>query len=291
MPTQNPEESESRTPISNGGAEYEKQRLSRIAENRARLEALGLPKIASSLWGSAQKVSDEKTKKKRKGKVKDDGDDDDGDKDYRPDEVEESLSLSNGEEANEDGDGDDYLGETYSGSRRKKLKTKGSKPKKKVPAQKFLSKPDYNDDDDALMQAIALSLQGSAGISGVVHSGPSKCSEFDAVNSTLIETKGASHVQEDAGKKKKKKSLFSSRLQMTEDELVVHFFLFDDAWKEGITKRDIERVAIAHDFMWTEKELADMIHCFDSDGDGKLSLDDFRRIVGRCNMIKGPESS
>lgn len=41
----------------------------------------------------------------------------------------------------------------------------------------------------------------------MVHSGPSKCSEFDAVNSTLIETKGASHVQEDAGKKKKKKSV------------------------------------------------------------------------------------
>ncbi|KAG2672257.1 hypothetical protein I3843_13G030500 [Carya illinoinensis] len=274
MPTQNPEDSESRTPISNGGAEYENQRLSRIAENRARLEALGLPKIASSLWGSAQKVSDEKTKTKkkrklRKWKVEDDGDDDDEDNDYRPDEVEESLSSSNGEEANEDGD--DYLGETSSGSRRKKVKTKGSKPKKKVPAKKLLSEPDYNDDDDALLQAIALSLQGSAGIPGVVHSGPSKCSEFDAVNSTLIETKGASHVQEDAGKKKKKKSLFSSRLQMTEDELVVHFFLFDDAWKEGITKRDIERVAIAHDFMWTEKELADMIHCFDSDGDGKAS--------------------
>lgn len=124
MPTQNPEDSESRTPISNGGAEYENQRLSRIAENRARLEALGLPKIASSLWGSAQKVSDEKTKTKkkrklRKWKVEDDGDDDDEDNDYRPDEVEESLSSSNGEEANEDGD--DYLGETSSGSRRKKV--------------------------------------------------------------------------------------------------------------------------------------------------------------------------
>lgn len=34
--------------------------------------------------------------------------------------------------------------------------------------------------------------------------------------------------------------------------------------------RDIERVAIAHDFMWTEKELTDMIHCFDSDRDGKV---------------------
>lgn len=116
------EEPQSRTPISNGGAEYEKQRLSRIAENRARMEALGLPKIASSIWGSAQKVSDEKTKrrKKRKGReVEDDGDDDDDDKDYRPGELEERLNSSNGEGSNEDGD--DYLGETPSGSRRKKV--------------------------------------------------------------------------------------------------------------------------------------------------------------------------
>jgi Ca2+-binding EF-hand superfamily protein len=35
--------------------------------------------------------------------------------------------------------------------------------------------------------------------------------------------------------------------------------------------RDLRRVAIAHDFTWTDKELADMIHCFDGDGDGKVS--------------------
>lgn len=57
------------------------------------------------------------------------------------------------------------------------------------------------------MQAIALSLQGCAGISGVVHSGPSKCSESDPVNSTLIGMKGASHVQDNEGKKKKKKAV------------------------------------------------------------------------------------
>lgn len=34
--------------------------------------------------------------------------------------------------------------------------------------------------------------------------------------------------------------------------------------------RDIKRFAIAHDFTWTEKELADMVHCFDSDRDGKV---------------------
>lgn len=35
--------------------------------------------------------------------------------------------------------------------------------------------------------------------------------------------------------------------------------------------RDLRRVAIAHDFMWTDKELAEMIQCFDTDGDGKVS--------------------
>lgn len=34
--------------------------------------------------------------------------------------------------------------------------------------------------------------------------------------------------------------------------------------------RDIERVSNAHDFMWTKQELSDMIHCFDSDRDGKV---------------------
>ncbi|KAB1225272.1 hypothetical protein CJ030_MR1G028179 [Morella rubra] len=285
------EEPQLRTPINHGVSEYEKQRLSRIAENRARMEALGLPKIASTLWGSAQQVSNQR-KNTKKGKEKVEEDDDVGgdggeDKDYRPDEVEEEPISSSEEEANEDDD--DYLDGTSSGSRRKKVKTKGSKPKKKVPAQKYLSKSDV-DYDDALKQAIALSL-GSAGVSGVVHSEASKCSEIDAMNDGLNEEKGASCFQEDTGKRKRKKSQFSSRLQMTEDELVMYFFQFDDEWKGGITMRDIKRFAIAHDFTWTEKELADMVHCFDSDRDGKLSLEDFQKIVGRCNMIKGPESS
>ena len=41
-------------------------------------------------------------------------------------------------------------------------------------------------------------------------------------------------------------------------------------WNDGISVRDLERVAIAHDFTWTDKELADMIRCFDSDDDGKV---------------------
>lgn len=117
------EEPQLRTPINHGVSEYEKQRLSRIAENRARMEALGLPKIASTLWGSAQQVSN-KRKNTKKGKEKVEEDDDvvgDGgeDKDYRPDEVEEEPISSSEEEANEDDD--DYLDGTSSGSRRKKV--------------------------------------------------------------------------------------------------------------------------------------------------------------------------
>ncbi|CAK9188398.1 unnamed protein product [Ilex paraguariensis] len=61
--------------------------------------------------------------------------------------------------------------------------------------------------------------------------------------------------------------------------------------KGSITLRDLQRVAAAHDFTWTNKEIADMIYCFDSDGDGKLSLDDFRTIVDRCNMVQKTETT
>lgn len=56
------------------------------------------------------------------------------------------------------------------------------------------------------MQAIALSLHKSAGLSGVDHCGPLKCSEADAVNANLNE-KGHTRIQEDTGKRKRKKSV------------------------------------------------------------------------------------
>lgn len=84
---------------------------------------------------------------------------------------------------------------------------------------------------------------------------PSQCS--DVVNVTVNERKGESQIQEDTVKRKRKKSVcylkrkmlhlfsfmylsncpvcvsliciqqFASRLQMTEDELVLHFYQFD----------------------------------------------------------------
>lgn len=47
--------------------------------------------------------------------------------------------------------------------------------------------------------------------------------------------------------------------------------------KGSFTLKDLQRVAAAHDFVWTDKELADMIRCFDSDNDGKVS-DAFRLL-------------
>ncbi|CAL8121679.1 unnamed protein product [Prunus armeniaca] len=174
-------------------SEYEKQRLSRIAENRARMEALGLPKIASSVMGSGQNGK-RKNKKVQKGKAKVFEDDEE----YRPEE-EESCSYSSQEEAMEEDDDDDYLGEKTSGSRRKK--NKGSKSKKALP-RSILSNKDCIDDDEALKQAIAMSLQGSVEVSAVAHSGPLQRSNVD--NAKVNERKGNNQIPEDTGRKRKK---------------------------------------------------------------------------------------
>ncbi|XP_027336703.1 protein IWS1 homolog A-like isoform X2 [Abrus precatorius] len=241
-----------------GVSEYEKQRMSRIAENRARLEALGLPQIASSLKGSPQ------TNQKGKEKVQNDDDEE-----YVPEDDGEFASGFSSEEDDNHKD-EDFAVENASGSRKRKVKNKGLKTKGRVSGKKHVNNSEnIDDDDEALRQAIALSLQDSKNV----------------VNISKTEKKGSNHIQEDKGRKKNKKP-FSSRLQMTEDELIVHFFQLDEAGKGTITIRDLQRAATAHDFLWTDKELVDMIRCFDSDGDGKLSLDDFRKIVVRCNLIK-----
>ncbi|KAL4353144.1 hypothetical protein GQ457_06G032870 [Hibiscus cannabinus] len=250
-----------------GISEYEKQRLSRIAENRARMEALGLSKIASSLMGSSPISSRPSSKLKGKRKVVDD------DEDYRPNDDEDDKDDDDNDDDNEEFPGSKT---PQSESRKNKVKNKGPKPKKKAPVQKQLNSSDYVDNDDELMKAIALSLKDSGEDSGAVPA--------DAQDATFTERKGNN------ARNKRKKS-FTSRTQMSEDEMVVHFFQFDEAGKGSISMRDLRRVAISHDFMWSDKELGDMIHCFDSDRDGKLNLDDFRKIVSRCNMLRTSENS
>ncbi|MED6174019.1 hypothetical protein PIB30_065008 [Stylosanthes scabra] len=248
-------------------SDYEKQRLSRIAENNARMEALGLHKMASSLKN-----------RKGKGKLKEDEhDDDDHDHEYIPDEDADEPASDD----EDDEDEDFVIGNASASRKRKQVKNKGSKMKAKVSGKKLCnSNPEYidgDDEDEALKQAIALSLQGTA---------EDFSSKHVVKNITKAEKKRNTQNQEDKERKKNKKS-FASRLQMTEDELIGHFFQLDEADKGTVSMRDLQRAAIAHDFSWTDKELVDMIRCFDSDGDGRISLDDFRKIVVRCNLIKG----
>ncbi|XP_027112993.1 uncharacterized protein LOC113762476 [Coffea eugenioides] len=255
--------------------EYERQRMKRIEENRARMEALGLKKMANSFVGSLTKSAKEMVDKKGKRKM------DDDDEEYRPsDEGEEEALSSSSEDDDTNVDDEDYSGS----SAKRKAKNRIQMPKKNVTPQKPVNDLDFVDDNDALLQAIALSLQDSAGFSNR-RTGASQSSTGYHVNGRTNEGKENSHVQEDAGKIKRKKSM-NSRVQMTEDELILHFFQFDEAGKGGITLRDLRRVAVAHDFTWSDKEMADMIKCFDIDGDGKLSLDDFCKIAGRCSMIQ-----
>ncbi|TXG62653.1 hypothetical protein EZV62_009647 [Acer yangbiense] len=264
-------EEEIEEPGSNGQKQeeisgYEKQRLSRIAENKARMEALGISKVASSLMGSSQNP---KPSNKRKGKRKIDEDEDD--EDFRPNDGVDDVDDV------DDEDDDELLADVASRSRKRKVKgkDKSPKPKKKAPVRKQLASSDHIDEeDDELMQALSLSLQLSTEVSGP----------------TLNERKTNAGSREDARKGKRKKS-FTSRVQMTEDEVVLHFFQFDGSEKGGLSTTDIRRVATAHDFTWTDDELADMIRCFDSDRDGMLNLDDFRKIVSRCNMLRTSENS
>lgn len=96
--------------------DYEKQRLSRIRENRARLAALGLPTLASSLLGSAGKKhlktkGKEEKKKKASTKTREE------DLEYQPSEGEDGESSSAEEEDNEDNK--DSGGNGSSGSRKR----------------------------------------------------------------------------------------------------------------------------------------------------------------------------
>ncbi|KAL6513554.1 hypothetical protein OROGR_021040 [Orobanche gracilis] len=240
-------------------SKYEMQRLKRIEDNRKRMEALGLHKMANSFMGSVQKTQKINNDEKGKKKVVDEEDE------YNPAQDDEEISSSSEEDDESD---DEFL------LSMKKVKRNSSTSKKRVPIQKPLLDLDFVDDDDALLQAIALSLQDSV-------SSPPRSPGAHLTNT---------FSENESGKRKRRKSI-SSRVQMTEDEMLVHFFQFDETGKGGFTLRDVQRVARAHDFTWSEKEMADMICCFDCDGDGKINFDDLRKIVGKCNMLKGSDDA
>lgn len=280
--------------------EYEKQRMKRIEENRARMEAMGLHKMASSLMGSSQKPQKKGKDRKGKKKVVDE------DEDYEPAQSED-LSCDTGED-----DQQNDVDYEVSKSQLKKSKKKLQTPKKRVSNTAVPTDTDFVDDDVALMQAIALSLQDSAGFLNLENKLPMQGTDADSTNkdsngkaslkkasnekASLKKASNEKEVgtcnQEDVtGKRKRKQQQTRNRVQMTEDDLIMHFFQFDEAGKGSISFRDLRRMAVSHDFTWSDEDMENMIRCFDSNGDGKLSLDDFRKIVVRCNMIQGSEDA
>lgn len=274
--TESSENSSSDEPKSpeNEATDYEKQRQLRIRQNKARMEALGLRKMANSLMGSAHISGNRKSKRVAKN-----GKDDD---EYEPnDEDQKDDSSSSSDEFEEEG------------GKRKKKKMKQKKVwsrKLRSDKQKSLQKQaditDVLDEDEALKQAIALSLKDIGETSELQHAGLSQSPTEQASSA-----KEKSFVPSQQDSTRRKKRPFKSRVQMTEDDVVINFCQFDEVGKGSISLRDLQRMAATHDFTWTDKELADMIRCFDSDKDGKLNLDDFRSIILRCNMLQVPENA
>lgn len=259
--------------------DYEKQRQLRIADNKAKMEALGLRNMAISLMGSSKDTKQRKGKPRfKRVSVKEEEDDE-----YCPNNEEDEDEEDSGGGFSDSDEEFDEKSVNCKKSKAHSGKVKGKKMKsiKDVSLQKSTGITDFMDEDEALMQAIALSLKDSGEISGMQHCGPSQGSNAQIASI---------NEKEDNTRRRKRKSL-SSRVRMTADELIIHFCQFDEVGKGSVTIRDLQRMAAIHDFTWTDKELADMIQCFDSDKDGKLTLDDFRNIAMRCNMLQGTESS
>ncbi|KAI4967364.1 hypothetical protein ZWY2020_028333 [Hordeum vulgare] len=283
--------------------EYEKERLARIRENEARLEALGIRRLAASPLlnqpSSAAAAAAAGAKRNR-----------------RSDPTMRTRSTSRptgaGEESSSASDQDTE--EDFKPSSRSNQK---GKAKKKLNLGSP-SKSTFREED-----AIALSLAepskssvttaepSKSSVTTTTAAEPSKSSVTTAepskssvTTTTTAETssRGAKGRKgtpckndnttpvKDSAKNGKTKKQVRSRIQLSEDDVVAIFFSFDEAGKGYIAPWDLEKMANVNDFIWTDFELSNMINFFDNDKDGKISLEEFRAIVSRCNMLQEPGS-
>lgn len=97
------DETENETANEKGGprnqeklSDYERQRLKRIEENKRRMEALGLHKMANSFMGSVQKTPKKNNDKKGKRKMVDEDDE------YNPTQDDQEMSSSEEEDENDE---------------------------------------------------------------------------------------------------------------------------------------------------------------------------------------------
>lgn len=271
--------------------EYERQRQQRIDENRAKLQALRLPVLASSL----SKNSDKKLKKptSQKAKIKQDND-------YQPSTEDEQSESSRDEDAEHKVPTPKKV---TSAKRRppgrpksKKMKSLNSLIVDKASEEHGWTDLQENelDDDAALQQALALSMGASMEDATAIAEASKQDSEPGRPKEKVDNSELGGKTQETAkvdklprGRRQRKQTKSINAIQLSEDEVLAYFFLFDEAGKGKISMRDLERVALTHDFTWNKHELNEMINTFDNDCDGQLSLEDFQTIIARCNMIGG----
>ncbi|KAH0448590.1 hypothetical protein IEQ34_022390 [Dendrobium chrysotoxum] len=256
-----------------GISEYEKRRLTRIAENKARLETLGLPHLAFSLIGSSSKQQPKARDLKKSKDKRLVGAGDGEDEDYRPSDDDAGAEQDGEGESSVDSEEEEENARASSISRRK-IKKRSSllaaKVKRRSNAMEGQNESDFIDDEAALMQAIALSVGATSGDSVGTSVGVSQDSATNIAGEDAQGKKYKAKAQESARRKKSRK-LNKARVQLTEDEVAAYFFSFDETGKGYITPRDVKKMVTAHDFSWTDIEIAHMIHSFDSDGDGKVS--------------------
>ncbi|XP_062226269.1 uncharacterized protein LOC133924649 [Phragmites australis] len=263
--------------------DYEKQRLLRIRENEARLQALGLRGLAASplLRNPSPAAAAAKRRQKKRSANEDD--------EYIPSNESGGEEESSSESGQDDEMDRDSKSSSRSNAKGKKAKLfKSGKTSKSTARKVVTSFADFVDDDTALQQAIALSLAGSSERSVTTTGAETSSTGMEGSEGTLHKKNSKASIQ-DSAKNRKIKKLGKSRIQLTEDDVVVFFFSFDEVGKGYITPWDLERIATVNDFIWTDSEISNMIRCFDSDRDGKINLEDFRSIVSRCNMLQEPE--
>uniref|UniRef100_A0A453CF58 EF-hand domain-containing protein n=1 Tax=Aegilops tauschii subsp. strangulata TaxID=200361 RepID=A0A453CF58_AEGTS len=251
--------------------EYEKQRLARIRENEARLQALGIRRLAASPLlnqpSSAAAAAGAKRKQKKRS--------DDADEEYLPSEggggeegeEEEGSSAS-------DQDSDEEFKPSSRSNQKGKAKKKmnlGSSSKSTVREEEGAPFTDFMDDDAALQQS-SVTTTTEPSKSSVTTTTVAETSSRGAKGrkSTPCKDDNTTPVKDSAKNRKTKKQV-RSRIQLSEDDVVAIFFSFDEAGKGYIAPWDLEKMANINDFIWTDFELSKMIHCFDSDKDGKFS--------------------
>ncbi|XP_048496524.1 uncharacterized protein LOC104905352 isoform X3 [Beta vulgaris subsp. vulgaris] len=210
----------------NKTTEYEKQRELVIARNKARMESMGLQKIAKSLMNLGHKEGKKRKSQHKsiKSKKDDEYEPDNDDEEQKDDSSEATLDNSS-EEFEQEKKKKKITNARNSKSHSKKVVNRKLRSDKQVSLQKFPDVTDLMSEDEALKQAMALSLKDIRDTSFVQqHDGLSQGSNELAASSN---GKGCDRSQKDDTRRKKKS--FKSRMQMTEDDLVVNFCQFDES--------------------------------------------------------------